>query len=130
MALEEKNKLYVKSVEYLKLIFERTEPRIVIENDSFSKVLIESGIFGSTWVEVNLKLNAELCTIEIRGKMEAVIDLHEYLIRRSSDWRKHAFVLEAIKPGFTEAFRFGFNDQVSCEKCYQAISCLVDKCIF
>ena len=63
MTLEEKNKLYVKSVEYLKLIFERTEPRIVIENDSFSKVLIESGIFGSTWVEVNLRLNAELCTI-------------------------------------------------------------------
>lgn len=78
-----------------------------------------------------LKLNPDQGTIEVFGKYPALIDLHEYIVRSSNNARApNTLIIQAVRPGFVDAFRFRFKDEADYQKCFTSISVLSDKCLF
>ena len=86
MRPEERVELYCKTISFLTQISrEAIDPPFSIQNLVFENVQLKDGGFGRRWSEGSLRLNLDEGTLEHSGKRNLVIDMHEYLLRMSSN---------------------------------------------
>jgi len=74
-------------------------------------VYIKDGIIRRWWHKCMIELNFVSCNATVIGTNDSSIDLHYYLVRKSNNQKKIAFVLESTRPHIPRMVKIGFDTQ-------------------